>query len=248
MTIWQVLVLPIIASFIVGVILDEYRDIIPQVADKLARWSASRHYAPPTWAKVRAEEIAGYIDKCPSKLSKMMNALHFVAVALVTRKVYRCAPSISSEPLWSLTALAVPLDYEDGMWLSSRWQPRVHAVREAWCDLTNEVRDAAKEVGVGSRSWRRCIEELERITEDGRWTLMAEKFDVLGGIMQSTAIVTNTVGSQWSSVVLVHRSVPTDSTIAYYRAVVETARAEIKILVANFLRRTDDSLDSSDPR
>lgn len=50
--------------------------------------------------------------------------------------------------------------------------PQFSAMHQAWSQVTDEVRKAAKEVRVTSDSWRRCIKELRRITGDDRWSLM----------------------------------------------------------------------------
>jgi hypothetical protein len=112
-------------------------------------------------------------------------------------------------------------------------------VHQSWKQLTNEVRDAAKEVGVGSRSWRRCIKELQRITVDNRWTLVASTLEILEEIDSSRTKVTRTdvlLGTAATmSYKTEYRSALTDSTVTCYRAAVETVRNEIHLLTSDFL-------------
>lgn len=239
MTSWQI-VLAIIIGLITGLVVSECCDVSPWVARKLVRWSASRRYVPPARAELRAEELAAYIDDCPGRLFKLIIALGFAAVAVVTRKVaYTVAPL---DPLWRPTTLTVPVDYEEcGEWRDDRRRPKAHVVHQAWCQLTDEVCDAAREVGVGSRSWRRCIKELRRITGDERWTLVAKNLDLLEEINNSSAKIKREkymegTGAPGGRDYIVHYwSFPTSSTIMRYQAAGETARAEIRRLASDFL-------------
>jgi hypothetical protein len=64
MTIGEVLL-----AIITGLAVNECCDVSPWIARKLVRWSARRRYAPPFQAKLRAEELAAYIDDRPGKVS-----------------------------------------------------------------------------------------------------------------------------------------------------------------------------------
>ncbi len=240
MTTWQI-VLGIIIGLITGLVVSECCDVSPWVARKLVRWSARRRYVPPTHAELRAEELAAYIDDCPGRLFKLIIALGFAAAAaVVTRKV---APTVAPlDPLWQPTTLTVPVHYEEGgEWREDRRRPKAHVVHQSWCQLTDEVCKAAKEVGVGSRSWRRCVKELRRITGDERWMLVAKNLELLEEINDSSAKIRRAkymegTGAPGSRDYIVHYwSFPTSSTIMRYQAAVETARAEIRRLTSDFL-------------
>ena len=167
----------ILLAIITGLAVNECCDVSPWAAHKLVRWSAGRRYAPPSRAALRAEELAAYINDRPGRLFKLITALGFAAAAVVTRKV---APTIAPpNPLWQPTTLTIPLYYEEK---NHHRHPNVSAVRQTWYQLTVEVRNAAKELGVGSRSWRRCMKELRRITGDDRWTLVVSNLEELNNL------------------------------------------------------------------
>lgn len=148
-------------------------------------------------------------------------------------------------PLWRPTTLTIPIRYEDGESTGNLLHPKARAVEQAWCQLTDEVLDAAKEVGVGRSSWRHCIEELLRITGDDRWMLVARKLDLLERIYESrTKITRKETGiapfrvSPFMQVTFCkteYWSLLADSTVTHYQAAVETARAEIRRLTSDFL-------------
>ena len=246
MTITHVL-FPIITSLVVN----ECVDMSPWVARKLVRWYARRRYAPPAWAEVRAEELAAFINDRPGKLFKLITALGFAATAIVTRKVGPGGARFT--PLWQPTTLTVPVDYENRVTAMSDdrayGHPKARAVHQAWSQLTAEVRNAAREAGVGSLSWRHGLKELIRITEDDRWTLISRNLDHLEQIDESRAKLYSSESLEKSenpspavrahdinSSFMYYWSFPTDSTIAYYEAAVETARTEIRRLTYDFLR------------
>ncbi len=83
---------------------------------------------------------------------------------------------------WQPTALTMDVHYKE---TDCSAHPHVYAVHQAWCQLTNEVHNAARELGVGSRSWRRCVKELRRITGDDRWTLIARNLDLFKEVNNS---------------------------------------------------------------
>jgi hypothetical protein len=224
MTIGEVLL-----AIITGLVVNECCDVSPWIARKLVRWSARRRYAPPSRAKLRAEELAAYIDDRPGKLFKLITALGFVAAAIVTRKI---APDIAPPiPLWWPTTPTVPVYYEE---TDDPRHPNARAMRQSWYQLTDEVRHAARELGMDSRSWRRCIKELRRITGDDRWTLVARNLDLLEEINKSCAN-SNPKDHPGGIRHRIYRwSYPTDSTITRYQAAVETARAEIRRLTCDF--------------
>lgn len=222
----------ILFAIITGLAVNECCDVSPWAARKLVRWSAHRRYVPPARAELRAEELAAFIDDRPGRLFKLITALGFAAAAVVARKV---SPGVApSDPLWWPTTLTVPVHYEDGGGLG---YSKDRAMRHAWYQLTDEVRNAAKEVGVGSRSWRRCIKELRRITGDDRWTLVEKNFDLLEEINKSREKPTvNHSGYIGGHLYVVYWwSIPTDLTITHYQTAVETACAEICRLTSDFL-------------
>ncbi len=226
----------ILLAIITGLIVNECCDVSPWLAHKLVRWSAHRRYVPPARAEVRAEELVAYIDDRPGRLFKLITALGFATAAVVTRKV---APGVTPPiPLWSPTTPTVLARYEYGE-RTGRGHPKFRAMCQAWSQLTDEVRNAAKEVGVASCSWRRCIKELRRITRDDRWTLVERNIDCLEKISNPPPkgtrqeILRLAVSSHVR--VIPYWFPPTDSTITSYQAAVETARAEIRRLVSDFL-------------
>jgi hypothetical protein len=154
---------------------------VPWAARKLVRWSAHRRYAPPSRAELRAEELAAYIDDRPGRLFKLITALGFAAAAVVNRKV---ALGVEApNPLWWPTTLNVPVHYEeDENFMITRqcWNhPKDRAVSQAWKQLTDEIREAASQIGVGSLSSRRCIKKPRRVTQDDHWELVARNLDLL---------------------------------------------------------------------
>jgi hypothetical protein len=225
MTIGQILL-----AIAVGLAVSEFSEVCPWAARKLVRWSARRRYVSPVRAELRAEELAAYIDDRPGRLFKLITALGFAAAAVVTRKIGpRVAPPI---PLWWPTTPTVPVHYEEK---NHPMHPNARAVRQAWHQLTAEVRNAAKELGVGKRSWRRCINELRRITGDDRWMLVMSNLEEINNLSEK---LTMTRCCKYETYCWF---VPTDSTIMRYQTAVETARAEIR-------RLTSDLLLSAAPR
>lgn len=233
----------ILLALIIGLVGNECCDVSPWLARKLIRWSAHRHYAPPSHAELRAEELTAYINDCPGRLFKLLTALGFAAKAIVTRKV---SPGFAQPtPQWQPTTLTVPVHYEDSETemrpLAARGHPQTRAVKQAWCQLIAEICSAAKEAGMGSQSWRRSLKKLIRITGDERWILVSQNLDYLGKLAQSTAkLVRTSEGSHFvppnvSRPKSYYWSFVTDSTITHYQAAVETARAEIRSLTSDFL-------------
>lgn len=225
----------ILLAIITGLAVNECCDVSPWAARKLVRWSARRRYAPPSRAELRAEELAAYIDVRPGRLFKLITALGFAVAAIVTRKVpLGVAPAI---PLWWPTTLTVPVHYGDYGYDNGFGNANALAVGQAWYQLTSEVRNAAKEVGVGSRSWGRCVKELQKLTGDDRWTLIERNLGLLEKVNHSRVKSTTKhfyfvagapyVAFQWSCL--------TNSTVTHYQAAVETARAEIRCLTSDFL-------------
>jgi hypothetical protein len=115
--------------------------------------------------------------------------------------------------------------------------PKARAVEQAWRQLTDEVRGAARELGVGSRSWRRCIKKLRRITKDDRWALVESNLTFLyktNGLRMN--IEDETFHTLFGPKTFFRRSFMTGSTITQYQVAVETARTEIRRLTSDFLR------------
>ncbi|MGH3811327.1 MAG: hypothetical protein ACRDUV_02575 [Pseudonocardiaceae bacterium] len=238
MTIGQILL-----AIITGLAVNECCDVSPWAARKLVRWSARRRYAPPARAELRAEELAAYIDARPGRLFKLITALGFAVAAVATRKI--ASAVAPPNPLWQPTTLTIPVHYQDREWSGWNGYPKDRVVHQAWCQLTDEVCNAAKEVSVGSRSWRRCIDELRRVTGDERWTLVARNLDLLGEINNSSPKIRRTVdlsdmgsGSCRIPCTVYYWSFPAKSTIKHYQAAVETARSEIRRLTIDFLLST----------
>jgi hypothetical protein len=245
MTIAHIL-FPIISSLAVN----ECVDVSPWVARKLVRWYARRRYAPPVWAEVRAEELAALVNDCPGKLFKLITALSFAVKAIVTRKVGPGGAQLTT--LWQPTMITVHVCYENRITAMSDdrayGHPKALAVHQAWCRLTAEVRNAAKEAGVGSRSWRRGLKELIRVTGDDRWTLVSRNLDHLEQINCSRAKLysrelparseTSLPITQPHDIIssfMYYWSFPADSTITHYETAVEIAQAEIRRLTGDFL-------------
>lgn len=221
----------VLFAVIAGLAVNECCDASPWIARKLVRWSARRRYAPPSQAELRAEELAAYIDDCPGKLFKLITALCFAATALATRKI---APDIApSAPLWWPTTPVVPVHYAE---TDDPRHPNARAMRQSWNQLTDEVRQAASTLGVGSASWRRCLKDLQRITGDTRWVVVSRNLDLLEEINKSCA---NSARKDYPGSVQYYRiyrwSYPIDSTVAPYQIAVETAQAEIRRLASDFL-------------
>ncbi|MGH3804078.1 MAG: hypothetical protein ACRDTD_28880 [Pseudonocardiaceae bacterium] len=178
MTIGQILL-----AIITGLAVSELSEVCPWAARKLIRWSAHRRYAPASRAELRAEELAAYLDDRPGRLLKLITALGFTAAALMTRKT---APAVA--PLKALrqpTALTFRFYFGNSESTVFRSHPNARAMRQSWYQLTVDIRNVAKEVGVAGRSWRRCIKKLRRITGDDRWTLIARNLDLLEEISNS---------------------------------------------------------------
>ncbi len=215
----------ILLAIITGLAANECCDVSPWAARKLVRWSARRRYAPPARAELRAEELAALIDDRPGKLFKLITALGFAAAAIVIRKV-----SLGVAP----PTPTVSIHYEETDYLG---HPNVRAMHRAWCQLADEVRNGARELGVGSRSWRRCIRKLRRITGDERWLLVARNLDFLLDEINSGVKSRLVGGGRAGGTILVtyRYSIPTDSTVTHYQADVETARADIRRLTGDFL-------------
>jgi hypothetical protein len=222
MTIGQILL-----AIAVGLAVSEFSEVCPWVARKLVRWSAHRRYVPPACAELRAEELGAFIDDRPGRLFKLITALGFAAAAVVTRKVAPAGPP--PNPLWWPTTLTVPVHYEENNY---SLHPNVRAVRQAWYQLTAEVRNAAKELGVGSRSWRRCMKELRRITGDDRWTLVVSNLEEINNLRAKLTMI-----RRCNCYEIYYWFVPADSTITHYQAAAETTRAEIRRLTSDFILR-----------
>jgi hypothetical protein len=73
----------ILLGVISGLVVNEICEVSPWIARKLVRWSAYRRYPGPTNAATRAEELEAFINERPGKLFKLLEALRFVAWAIV---------------------------------------------------------------------------------------------------------------------------------------------------------------------
>lgn len=231
MTIGQILF-----AIITGLAINECCDVAPWLARKLVRWSARRRYAPPSRAELRAEELAAYIDDCPGKLFKLFTALIFAIKAVAIRRKVALAVA-PPNPLWWPTAPAISINYQNE---DSSPDPHAYAVRQAWRQLADEVRDAARKLGVGSRSWRRCIKELWRITGDERWAQVERNLDLLEKINRSRVEVRRVelhliAPPELPPVIIKHYYVLKGSTVAHYQSAVGTVRVEIRRLINDFL-------------
>jgi hypothetical protein len=72
----------IAAGVISALIVSEFTDACPWLADKLVRWSARRRYpSNPARAEARAEELAAVIRARPGRMLKLFTAVAFTAVA-----------------------------------------------------------------------------------------------------------------------------------------------------------------------
>jgi hypothetical protein len=85
----------IVQDIFIGLAVNECCDVSPWAARKVVRWSAHRRY-PPSRAAVRAEELAAYVDDCPGNVLKLITALCFATVAIVTALFEGLAPRVSA--------------------------------------------------------------------------------------------------------------------------------------------------------
>lgn len=72
-------------GIITGLLVNEFCELSPWSARKLARWSAFRRYADPTRAETRAEELAAVINDRPGNLFKLITAFCFAAGAAASQ-------------------------------------------------------------------------------------------------------------------------------------------------------------------
>jgi hypothetical protein len=73
----------IVAAVIVTLIVNEFTDLCPWLADKLVRWSAFRRYRDRERAETRAEELAALIEQRPGHLLKLFTATSFAARTVI---------------------------------------------------------------------------------------------------------------------------------------------------------------------
>ncbi|MGH8347616.1 MAG: hypothetical protein ACRES5_13795 [Pseudomonas sp.] len=225
----------VLVASIIGLAVSEFSEICPWLARKLVQWSARRHYAPASRAALRAEELTAFINDRPGKLFKLITALGFASVAIVTRKAVPAVEPL--KPLWQPakpTVLVHYMFFSYGEGLRGYRHPNTRAVRQAWRQLTKEVRDVAREVGVAGPSWRRCIKKLRRITGDDRWTLVENNLDFLERINRSPLRVMRS-GIAPIAFQTLRFYIYQDSTITHYQAAIDTARVEIRRLGNDFL-------------
>lgn len=65
-----------------SLVANEIFAVSPWCAAKLVRWAASRRYADPDRAKIRAEEWTALVDRQPGNLVKLATAAGFVGSAV----------------------------------------------------------------------------------------------------------------------------------------------------------------------
>lgn len=227
----------ILLAILTGLIVNECCDMSPWLARKLVRWSAHRRYTPAARAELRAEELAAYIDDRPGRLFKLITALGFAIAAVVTRKVAHGVAS--STPRWRPTMLIFPIRYEKRDHDDRLAHHTKTAVHQAWCRLADEVRDGASKVGISSRSWRRCIRKLGKVTNDRRWASIESNLFFLETISRSS-VQTNIITVYSGTLTPVGQyakpmSILTDSSVTHYLAAVETTRSDIRHLISDFL-------------
>jgi hypothetical protein len=74
-----------VAATVAGLAINEFSDVSPWLAAKLARWSAYARYTDPDRAAVRAEELSAVVRERPGKLLNLLTASGFAASACVAR-------------------------------------------------------------------------------------------------------------------------------------------------------------------
>lgn len=79
----------IVVTVIATLIVNEFTDMCPWLADKLVRWSAYRRYPDRNRAETRAEELAALIRARPANLLKLITALGFAGTAAISRTSQR---------------------------------------------------------------------------------------------------------------------------------------------------------------
>jgi hypothetical protein len=140
----------ILIAIITGLIANECYDLSPRVARKIVRWSAHRQYLLPDQAETQAKKLDVDIKNGPGNLFKLITALGFAARAATRKIVFNASPP---DPLWWPTTPKIRVYRDLKIYFpGSEIQDRISAVRQAWQQLSDQVRDAAKEVGMGSRS------------------------------------------------------------------------------------------------
>ncbi|MEH1130840.1 PH domain-containing protein [Micromonospora sp. CPCC 206061] len=72
-------------AVVLGLVVNEFTDVSPWLARKLARWSATLRYGNTTRAEIRAEELTAVINDRPGKLFKVVTGLRFASAALALR-------------------------------------------------------------------------------------------------------------------------------------------------------------------
>lgn len=234
----------IVVTIITGLVINEFGEVSPWAARKLARWSARRRYANPARADTRAEELAALIDERPGKLFKLITALGFAAAAVVSRKSANLASAAPLTPLWQPVPLTPSAKFDSvfvntlGSHASSaevapmskeQRDARIQAVRQAWRLLTDDIHQAAMDMSLASRSWRRCLKRLRRITRDDRWTLITQNVSQLYKISKNCGSHPFVGHADAGSTT----NIPTESTIISYRTSTESVRRDIHRLTGS---------------
>jgi hypothetical protein len=226
----------IITGIVAGLIATECSEISSWTAHRLVRWSAHHQHPDPTRAEVRAEEFAEYINNVPGKLFKLAMALFFVVTAVLARSRTRRVASTELTEWKGSTELALIRQWEPRPPHGSRMsaaqannEPKVSTVHQAWELLRSEVRRAAAEAGVGSRSWRRCLTRLRKATGDERWAVLAERLGQLSEFSSSCGgrvAGGGTPGPGYEIII----EIPTDSAVASYLAATQVVRDDLRQL------------------
>jgi hypothetical protein len=76
----------IVVSVLLGLLVNEFSDVSPWLADKIVRWSARYRYADDrSRGEIRAEEWAAVVVARPGKLFKLTTALGFAGSAVAAK-------------------------------------------------------------------------------------------------------------------------------------------------------------------
>ena len=232
----------IIFSVIIALIADQFDDASGWVAYRFVSWAAYHKYVPRDRAEIREEEFYYYIDKTPGQLLKFFVGSYFLGWAFVTLKVIPAAaePVVDWLPVpLAIRPLTVTVSRHDA---SCSMHPNSQAARQTWYYLKNEIEDMTSVICVASRSWRRTIRRLRKITGDERWDTIMTNLEVLYEIRdssQSSAIVAPTVAASYDAGWVYCGSVISDSTVVDYQCAARTIRDDISRLVSDFFGRIE---------
>ena len=222
-----------ILGIVAALIASEFWDVFGWASRRLVSWAAFHKYVPRNYAELKAEEFQYHIDLCPGQLFKFTTALYFVLWAILTSRV---VPPVT-EPVveWSPTSLAINVSRQE---TSYSRHPNSREAHQEWRDLRGKIKQIAGEICVESRSWRRNIRKLRKITGDQRWDTIKMNLEMLDEIRdssQSSAFIFPSVIASCVSGWVHHGYVITDSTLMKYREAAQAAGNDVRKLADGFL-------------